>query len=250
MKKRICIQFACVMLLFISLEAQTAHKYLRKGDNNYIDGDMALAEESYRKALEADPKATKGSYNLGNTVYTQERFDEAIEIYEDAAKRATDDELRGNALHNLGNAYFGKQDFENAVKSYKEALRIDPNDEDTRQNLVMSLKQLQAQQQEQQQDSQGEEGEENQDQEQEDQQQNEQDQKEKQEDQQEKQENQESDQKEEGEKENQKPAEEELENLSEEDAKALLQIMENEEKKVQEKLRKATARPNKSSKDW
>lgn len=235
-------------LLFYSLSifGQTSHKLLRSGDKNYLSQDYASAEESYRKSLEKE-KSHKGKYNLGNTVYSQDRHEEAIQYYEEATSLAKNDDEKSDAFYNLGNAQFKNQQLEESIESYKQSLRLDPSDADARKNLFLAkmakLQQQQQQEQEQQQNDQ-QQNDENQDQqEQEDQQENQQQQENQDQPQQQGEENPiENDPKEDQTQQEQK--------LSKEDAERLLQIIENEEKKVQEKLKKVSGKRNKPEKDW
>ena len=212
--------------------AQSAHKLKRQGDVFYKKGDFQDSEEAYRKA-QLDEKSVNGTFNLGNSIYLQERYDEAAKQYEDMAnnsKASTGD--RSDAFHNLGNTYFNLQEFDKSVDAYKESLKLDPDDMETKYNLAQALRQLKLQQQEQQQNQQQEEQEE---QEEEQQEQN-------QDQQQQPQQQQEEEQPDE--------QEQQQQDLTKEEARQLLEIMEQEEKKVQEKLKKAQKGPNKSKKDW
>jgi tetratricopeptide (TPR) repeat protein len=227
------------------LQAQSSHQLLRKGDKAYKNFDYLDAEENYRKA---DELATdlKSSYNMANSIYEQQRFEEAIEHYQKATELAGESQAKKDAYYNLGNAYFQNGDFENSVKSYKESLKIDENDLDTKSNLFLAqqmLRQMQQQQQQQQQSQENQEQEENEEQEQQNQAQENQEEQENQE-QQSKQDPQEQE-----EESTSGESQEEEQDLSLEDALKLLEVIENEEKKVQEKLRKGTSK-KKTTKDW
>jgi len=201
----------------MSINAQSSHKLLRSGDKNYQSQDYASAEESYRKSLEKE-RSHKGKYNLGNTVYNQDRHEEAIQYYEEATSLAKNDTEKSNAFYNLGNAQFRNQQLKESIESYKQSLRLDPSDTDARKNLFLAkmAQQQQQQQQEQQHDQQP---------------------------QQQGEENPVSDD----------PSQDQMQQqqqLSKEDAERLLQIIENEEKKVQEKLKKVSGKRTKPEKDW
>lgn len=238
------------LLLFITglslpaAKAQTAHKYHRSGDRQYMQGDYSEAEEDYRRSLlEDDTESAR--YNLGNSIYQQERYDEAIKYYEEAARTATDDRVKSRAYHNLGNSLFYQQEYDKSVDAYKSALRLNPKDVETKENLAMAQRLMQIQQQQQQQQQQEGESEENEDQQQQQQQQ------EPQEDQQQQQNQQQQGDDQQGEQEQQEgEAEQQPKDLSKEEAQQLLDIIEGEERKVQEKMRKADKRPSKSEKDW
>lgn len=245
-----------VLSIFINLavHAQSEHELLRNGDESYSAGNYSNAEESYRKAIEKEGKS-QAKYNLGNSLYEQERFDEALEQYQAAINAAPNDETKSQAYHNLGNALFNNEKLKESLEAYKQALRYNPDDLDTKHNLSyakqMLRQQQQQQQQEQQEQQEGEESDEEQEnQEEQQQQESEQDPKEDQEekDQEQKQEG-EQDQQEEVDNENESESAEDKQDLDKEDARKLLEIAENEEKKVQEKMRKVNG-GKKRKKDW
>lgn len=214
-----------------ALEAQKAHKHRRTGDLFYDQGEYTVAEEEYRKANSADP-AAETTYNLGNTIYQQERLEEAVVQFENAAEQATDSDLKSDAYFNLGNAYLEAQQFDKSVESYIKALQADPDDMDTKKNLTFALQQLKQQQQQQQQQQQNEQSKQNEEQEEEQEQQQQQQQ-----------------QQEEQDEPQQQPQPQEQE-LSSDEAEELLRIIESEDQKVQGKLRKADKGKKKPKKDW
>ena len=236
--------FICILALTITATqalAQPAHSFLRKADKSYQKEDYNGAEENYRKSLEEE-YTEQGKYNLGNAIYEQDRYEEAMQHFEEVTESAADNGVKANAFHNLGNAHFLNQEYDKSVEAYKNSLRLDPKDMDTKKNLSMALQQMRLQQQQQQQQDQNEN--EDQDQEQQDQQQQEQQQEQEdqeQQDQQEQEQDQNQDQKQE-----QESEEMEEKDLNKEEAKRLLEIMEEEEKKVQEKMRKAAGKKTKS----
>jgi len=235
----------CLLIFTLSVYGQTSHKLLRSGDKNYNSQDYASAEESYRKSLEKE-KSLKGKYNLGNTVYNQDRHEEAIQYYEEATSLAKNDQEKSDAFYNLGNAQFRNQQLKESIESYKQSLRLDPSDVDARKNLFlakMAQQQQQQQQQEQQQNDQ-EQNDEKSDQQQEQEQQQDQQQQENQDQPQQQGEENPSEQ----DPSEQQPQQEQK--LSKADAERLLQIIENEEKKVQEKLKKVSGKKTKPEKDW
>ena len=236
--------FVMTLLLgSVNLSAQSAHKLLRDGDEKYLQNDYKGAEEDYRKALQRKPSAS-GQYNLGNSIYNQQRYDEAVRQYESAASTSADDLTRSEAYYNLGNAHLKNNQFEKSIDAYKNSLRLNAADQDAKYNLSYAKKMLQQQQQQQQQQDQQKEEDKKDDQEQQQQQQDQQDQQ-NQQDQQQQQE-----QKDQQDQQNQQSAEAQEKDLSKEEAENLLQIMADEERKVQEKMRKEKAGQSKSSKDW
>ncbi|MBX2929537.1 MAG: tetratricopeptide repeat protein [Saprospiraceae bacterium] len=132
--------FTSLFLAAIPLYAQKAHRDLRMGDGAYRLEDFAEAEENYRRAEVRQP-GLQSWYNLGNALYRQERYEEAAGYYKKSAEAAADPALRARALHNLGNAQFQQGKLPEAIDAYKQALRNNPNDAGTRQNLAMALQQ-------------------------------------------------------------------------------------------------------------
>ncbi|MDX1476518.1 MAG: tetratricopeptide repeat protein [Saprospiraceae bacterium] len=215
-------------------DAQSAHRHKRTGDLMYDQQEYAEAEEAYRKANAA--KATpEGIYNLGNAIYQQQRYEEAVRQYEAAIAQASDDELKARSFYNLGNTHLQAQQLEEGIEAYKNALKLMPQDLDAKKNLTLALQQLQQQQQQQQQEQQQEQQQQQDEEQQDDQQQEQQ--------QQEQQPQQQPD-------EDQQQQQEPSRDLSKEEAEELLRIIEAEDQRVQEKLRKGSADPKKPKKDW
>jgi len=247
--------FAISSIALPSLNAQSAHKLLRKGDKYYEVGEYGLAEQSYRKSHDKK-KNSKSTFNLGNSIYNQERYEEAIQHFQSAAVAAKSDRESAGAYYNLGNSYFKNQQIDEAIDAYKQSLRLNPTDEAAKYNLLVSKevkKQMEQQQQEQQQDQEqqedGEKSEEQEQQEGENQEQQEQEQGEEGEEQEQQESEQDSTQQMEegGMFDSTRLDKQELDSL---DAAKLLQIIETEEQKVQEKLRKYNSNRKKQEKDW
>ena len=221
-----------------SVMAQTAHSMLRKGDQEYLEKRFADSESNYRKALERKNSA-KGQYNLGNAIYQQKRYQEALTRYQNAVKKAGSPADKAAAYHNLGNTYYQLNDLQKSVSAYKEALRLNPADKETKFNLALAQHRKKEEEQKKQRSSPDDK------------------------------QNQPQDQKSpsnQGQKPNQDPKEGQKPqqnqgqsqnqeqkspppNLSKKEAENLLKIMDEEERKVQGKMKKASGKP-KSGKDW
>ena len=247
---------ASLLLAAFCLNAQASHHYLRKGNEAYEEDDYKSAEEYYRKSIE-ERNTPKGNYNLGNAIYQQGRYPEAIRRFEQAAQTSKDEEAKASAFHNLGNAYLQGQDFQKAVDAYKNSLRLRPADQSTKYNLAMAQRLMELQQQQQQQQDQQKNDQKDQQQEQQQQSGQSQGQEENQQQQQQSQGQQPQQQQEE---QQQKASQEQPEGsqqeqdgqaISKEEAQRLLDIIEEEELRVMEKMKKQQAKPAaRSGKDW
>ena len=149
LKNNIFIAFTICFCL--STFAQSERKMARKGNTQYETGNFIDAEINYKKALEKNADLLEAQFNLGDALVKQERFDEALEAFEKVSSSTENPNLKANALHNKGNVLLSQQDLEGALESYKDALRIDPKDHETRHNYAYVKKRLDQQQQEQEQ---------------------------------------------------------------------------------------------------
>ncbi len=233
------LQFAALSIFIFAAQndvaAQTAHTLLRKADKNYLNNDYKSAEENYTKAQLAG-RTDKGDYNLANSIYQQQRYDEAAKQYADIAIKTQDNKLKFNSLYNKGNAHFWKKEYDKSIDSYKNALRMNPKDSDAKKNLALAQRMLQQQQQQQKDKENQDKNNKNKNKDKKNKQQQEQNQQ---------QQNQNQDDKKEQDEQPQTQQE-----MKKEQARQILKIMDDEERKVQERMRKGKPKPSRSTKDW
>ena len=213
--------------LSLSVMAQkTERDNLRKGNRPYHDSAFVDAEVSYRKALEANPTSAMSRYNLGNALLFQNNPQEALKEYEATSKIEHDKNKLAQVYHNTGVIHQGAQQYQQAIEAYKESLRNNPNDHETRYNLALCQKLLKDQQQ------QGSGNDQDQQQQQQEQQQEQQQQQQDQQDQQQQQ-------------------QEDQNQMSQENAEQLLRAAMQDEKDVQDKVKKQQVlKGRKLEKDW
>lgn len=161
MKLRILLFVLC-LLSFIPSYSQSERSLVRRGNRDIEKERYHDAEIKYRKALEENRLMEEAGFNLGNSLYLQDKYQEADSQYFDIASRAKNDSLKEASYYNLGNSFYKSEQYDGAVQAYKQALRINPDDEDARYNLAMAQKKLK--------DSEGQNGGQNQDQQNQDQQ--------------------------------------------------------------------------------
>lgn len=136
-----------IFLMFSSsLLAQDARKSVKEGNEAYKKNDFVSAKDSYRKALNADTANTAAQYNLGNAFYKSGKKDSALIAYERSVNQLKTPADKEKAYYNKGVVLQNDKKLEECIAAYKSALRIDPNDDDARQNLQKALKQQQQQQ--------------------------------------------------------------------------------------------------------
>lgn len=259
--KKICFTVSIAICAHISasLYAQTAHQNLREGDGQYRKEKYQDAENVYRKADAAEPSVSS-RYNLGNALMKQEREEEAVLKYEEALGYTQDKARKADILHNLGNAYFAQQEYDKSIEAYKKSLQYRPDDQETKQNLALARTQKKIQQQQQSSQDKNNQGSENKDSQSQsqnssgDNSQNSEERNEENSGQNDDNQNSESgnssedQESEEGDNENPAPGGERM--MSKDEAERLLDIMDEEERKVQQKLRKGGSERSKPKKDW
>jgi Ca-activated chloride channel homolog len=123
-------------------------------DSKLIKENYEEAVKDYLKIQAKDPSNQRLNYNLGIGLYRLGAFDNAAFNFQQTAQSAESPGLKERALYNLGNSLFQKEDYENAVKAYEAALQIDPNDEDTKHNIALAKKKLEQEKQDQNKDDQ------------------------------------------------------------------------------------------------
>ena len=230
--------FILSLLMCITSFAQNKKSFLRDGNELYTDSSYNDAEMQYRKSLEKDQDYFNASFNLADAVYKQERYEESSLLFDALIDNAPTENDLAKVFHNLGNSLVKEQKLDEAIDAYKNALRINPNDAETRHNLVLCKQKKQEQEQQQEENKEDKEDkEENKEEEnKEDQEKNEKN-KENQEQKQEDQQNQQEEKKEE---------------MSKEDAEKMLEAIQQKEKDLQKELQKKKVKGKriKVLKDW
>ena len=218
---------ALLLIMTVCASAQTDRQYIRQGNKQFNAGDFANAEVSYRKAIEKNPKNPQAVYNLGNALMAQQKDSAAVDQFENAAKLETNPLRKYRSFHNLGVICQTHKMYGEAIEAYKNALRLNPNDDETRYNLVLCKHQKQQQDQNKQ----------NQDQK---------DNQKKDDKQEQQKQDQEKDKKDQQKQEQPKPQ------MSKENAEQLLNAAIQNEKQTQDRLKKAQQQPQRRNiqKNW
>lgn len=133
--------------------AQQEGADVRTGNKLYEDGKFTEAEVEYRKGLQKKPDSFEANFNLGNALFRQEKYEEAMKYYGNAAAQTPDDKAKlAAAYHNIGNSLLMGNQVEQSIEAYKQALKNNPADDETRYNLAFAQQMLKQQQQNQQDD--------------------------------------------------------------------------------------------------
>ena len=167
---RYIIVVGVVLLGFATqVEAQNMPErgLVRKGNKLYNRELYARSSEAYQAALLHDSTLFEGRYNLANALIRQAMADTTamqdpessqanlsqgyLSQAEGLLKQASIDSLqseeaRADAYYNLGNAQFVQQKLQEALASYRKALTLRPDDMEAKYNYALTKKLLEQQQ--------------------------------------------------------------------------------------------------------
>ncbi len=255
---------------------EASKNFTWEANKELSEDNFVSAEANLRKAISKSNENVAAPYNLGNAYYSKETYGEAFSRFKQAGELASNKKDKHSAYHNMGNVFMKSKEYQKAVEAYKEALRNNPADEETRYNLALAQEMLKKQQEEDQknnQDKDNEEQEDKKDQDKEDKKEDEnkdkgdgdpkeQEDKDKGDEGDKGDEKQEENKEGEGDKKEEQPQPNEGEpqeqkpprpnQLSSQQVKNILEAMQNEEKKVQDKIdaQKVKGTKVKNEKDW
>lgn len=211
---------------------QKEKQYIHEGNKQYDNKKYNEAEKNYNQALNKNKDSYKSIFNLGDAYYKQNKFEEAAEQFQALTHKATSKDTLSKAYHNLGNSLLKSKKYQESVDAYKNALKNNPNDEDTRYNLSYAQQMLKQQQQQQKQNKDNKDKKDKKDQK--------------------KQDKKDQDKKDNKDKKEQKKQEQPEKQISKEDAKRLLDALQNDEKNLHDKMKKQQIKGVKGQieKDW
>jgi Ca-activated chloride channel family protein len=149
--------------LLVAACSPSAEKLNKDGNSAYAREAYEEALSAYQFAQIESPELAEPYYNAANSLYRQGMYVEALEQISQALSFAKEETLAENSYYNLGNSSFSTQEWENSIEAYTEALLLNPDDLDAKYNLELALQQMQQQEQ---QEEQEQDQEQNQDQEQ------------------------------------------------------------------------------------
>lgn len=251
MKYRVLAILAVIVASLISGEVvaqkMPERRLVRKGNRQYERGDYDNSIDNYSRALRYDPKSFEAKFNTANVQFRRAFADSVqldvkmIEKAEQTLRKLAQDSTRtdierADVAYNLGNSLFMQQKFKEALVSYRDAMRLNPDDQEAKYNYALTKEMLKQQQQQQQnQQQQQDQNQDNQNQEQEQNQDNQQDKQDK------------EDQQNKEDKQDQQPNEQQI---SEQEQQAMLEAIQAQEDKTQEKLKEKQGVIIRGGKNW
>ena len=105
-----------------------------RGNRDYSRADYEEALKAYEQARINDPENPRIHYNIGSAQYQTGRFEDAVKSFEQSLSSAKIP-LQARAYYNRGNALFRLGKWDEAIESYKKTLQLDPHDLDAKYNI-------------------------------------------------------------------------------------------------------------------
>lgn len=133
------ILFMIISCMTIPVVAQEENVFIREGNRHYKSNKFTEAEIAYRKGLLKNSNSMEATYNLGNALFKQEKYAEALEQYQKIVPSdKIPKEKLAAVLHNTGNALLMQQKVAQSIEAYKNSLKLNPKDDETRYNLALA----------------------------------------------------------------------------------------------------------------
>ena len=134
------ISLIFLIVSFYTYSQSDPNNLVFNGNKESVKKNYIEAEVEYRKAISKDKTTSKAAHNLGNILFENENYDEAIQEYFKTQKNSELNLEKHSAFHNLGNSYMKKKDYAQAIEAYKNALRNNSEDDETRYNYALAKK--------------------------------------------------------------------------------------------------------------
>ena len=245
MRRIILNIFIIVFGLSAIAYSQSLRSLVNKGVDLYKEGKPSDAEVNFKKGLEKAPKNYIANFNLGDAYFKQNKFAEAIKSYQKALAESKTNNQKALVYHNIGNSLFKDKKIDQSIAAYTQSLKLNPNDQDTKYNLSYALSQKNDQKKNKNKNKNDKDKDKNKNNKNKDNknQQNK--------DQNKKDQNKQQNQQNKEQQNNQQKQQQSQKNqISKSEAEKILNALKNNEQALQQKLRKHTGKPIKTSKDW
>ena len=209
------LAFIMTLVPFVNISAQKEARNVKEGNKQYVAQKFTEAQKFHEQGVADNSDSYSANFNLGNSLFRQKKYKEALEQYQKAATLTKEKKEIASAFHNVGNALMEEKNYEKSVEAYKNSLKANPKDDDTRYNLAVAQYLMKKQQEQQ-----------------------------KQQQQQQKQEQQQQQKQEQEQKQQQQPK------MQQEQIEQILKALEQDERDVQERRKIQMGQRSKTDKEW
>ncbi len=145
---------AMALLLNLPAQAQQEKKLLVKGNQAYTDKSYDTAAMLYKQVTDKNSGNGLAQYNLGNALYKAKKAEASLDAYDKALQLAKTPAEISRIYYNKGVVLQNEKKLPECIDAYKRALKLTPEDSEARLNLQKALQQQKKQEQEQKKDKQ------------------------------------------------------------------------------------------------
>ncbi len=131
-----------VLGVFLQLPAQKVNELIVAGNDLYRQGKFEDAEKKYTEAVKLQPVNVTAKFNLAAVMYKLGNPGDTKKIYTELATLEKDAAIRSKAWYNKGAILSKEKKLEESVEAYKNALKLNPDDQEARENLQKTLQEL------------------------------------------------------------------------------------------------------------
>jgi Ca-activated chloride channel homolog len=131
-----------VLGAFLQLPAQKVNELIVAGNDFYRQGKLEEAEKKYTEAVKLQPVNVTAKFNLAAVMYKLGKPEDAKKIYTELATPGKDVAIRSKAWYNKGAILSKEKKLEESIEAYKSALKLNPDDQEARENLQKALQEL------------------------------------------------------------------------------------------------------------
>jgi Ca-activated chloride channel family protein len=137
--------FVVISILISASEfllAQDLNKSIETGNNYYRQQQYDQAETEYRRVLETASTDKIAKFNLADALIKQNKAEDANKLLQILNAKENENGLRSKVVYNQAVILTQQKKLEESIEAYKETLRLDPGDQEARENLQKALLEL------------------------------------------------------------------------------------------------------------
>ena len=132
----------------LSAQLLPERSLVRQGNEQFERRNFNNSLNRYNEALEHAPHSYEAQYNRANaylhlmmsnpqdSTLTREVSNKYFEVI--ANNKYLSAEQRAEVLRNLGESLFLQQEYESALNAFRESLKLNPDDQETKRNYVLT----------------------------------------------------------------------------------------------------------------